>query len=73
MEPDELEELIALHREELTEEELVVIIKVSKEELEEQGSEDEEDLVRPNLTVKFQAEVLQDMRAVADGFKVPTQ
>ena len=35
MEPDELEELIALHREELTEEELEVIIKVSKEELEE--------------------------------------
>ena len=57
IEPDKLEELIASHREELTEEDSESIIKVSKEE----SSEEEEEVVRSNLTVNFLAKVLQSM------------
>ena len=43
------------------------IIKFSEEaEEEDEGSEQEEEVDRPNLDVKFLTEVLQDMRVVTD-------
>ena len=65
MELEELEEFITLYGEELTKDELEAI-KASEEE---EGSEEEEEMTRPNLTVKFLPELLQDMRAVADGLQ----
>uniref|UniRef100_UPI00358F4578 tigger transposable element-derived protein 1-like n=1 Tax=Myxine glutinosa TaxID=7769 RepID=UPI00358F4578 len=61
MMPEELEDLIASHGDNLTDEELETIITVSKEE--ETGS-DEEEVPRSNLTVQFLGELLHGMRAL---------
>ena len=62
MEPEELDDLITSHAEELTEEQLDTITKVSKEE-EEAGSDEGEEVLRSNPTVKFLGEVLGNVRS----------
>ena len=71
IEPEELDDLIASHAFELTVEELDAMSKVSEgeeeeEEDEEVGSDKEEEVSRPNLTIKFVGE-MQDMWSMTEA------
>ena len=72
MEPEELDDLIASHAEDLTKEELYAITKVSEEEEEEEaGSAEQEEVSRSNLMVKFLGEMLQTCSQLPTGCKMP--
>ena len=67
-EPKELDALIDLHAEQLTEEQLIAITKVFEEEEEEEeaAGSDEEEVSRFKLMVKFLGEILQNIRSVTE-------
>ena len=64
MEPEEFESLLASRAELLTEEELGAITKVSEED--DVGSDEEEEVLRYKLAIKFLGEILQNMRSVTE-------